>query len=97
MIKTNINLNLIEEYKPSNRIDGADVKKLDWNECNLPYDEEYYKLLTLSLSSINYSEYPNINNENLLNLHLAPKVFRINKACLCNLWFFLRCLQFDGI
>jgi len=67
MIKTNINLDLIEEYKPSNRIDGVDVKKLDWNECNLPYDEEYSKLLASSLTSINYSEYPNINNENLLN------------------------------
>ena len=67
MIRTNINLDLIEEYKPSNRIDGVDVKKLDWNECNLPYDEEYSKLLASSLTSINYSEYPNINNENLLN------------------------------
>lgn len=67
MIRTNINLDLIEEYKPSNRIDGDDVKKLDWNECNLPYDEEYRKILTSSLNLINYSEYPNINNENLLN------------------------------
>lgn len=67
MIRTNINLDLIEEYKPSNRIDGEDVKKLDWNECNLPYDEKYSKILSSSLSSINYTEYPNINNQNLIN------------------------------
>lgn len=67
MIRTNINLDLIEEYKPSNRIGGEDIKKLDWNECNLPYDEKYSKILSSSLSSINYTEYPNINNQNLIN------------------------------
>jgi histidinol-phosphate aminotransferase len=67
MIKTNINLDFIEEYKPSDRIDDGGVKKLDWNECNLPYDEDYSNILLSSLLSINYTEYPNINNKNLLS------------------------------
>ena len=67
MIKTNNRLELIDEYKPSKRTVGGDVKKLDWNECNLPYDEKYTDILSSSLSNINYSEYPNINNENLIN------------------------------
>ncbi len=66
MIKTNKRLELINEYKPSKRTVDGDIKKLDWNECNLPYNEEYTNILLSSLSSVNYSEYPNINNENLI-------------------------------
>lgn len=66
MIKTNKRLELIDEYKPSKRTTDGDIKKLDWNECNLPYNEEYTNILLSSLSSVNYSEYPNINNENLI-------------------------------
>ena len=67
MIKKNNRLELIDEYKPSKRTIGGNVKKLDWNECNLKYDEEFSKILFSSLSTINYSEYPNINNESLIN------------------------------
>ena len=67
MIKKNNRLELIDEYKPSKRTVGCNVKKLDWNECNLPYDEVYIEILSSSLLNINYNEYPNINNESLIN------------------------------
>jgi histidinol-phosphate aminotransferase len=67
MIKTNKRLNLIDEYKPSNRTFDSFVKKLDWNECNLPLEKEFEELLIYSISKINLTEYPNINNETLLN------------------------------
>ena len=49
MIKTNRRLDLINEYKPSNRLYGGDIKKLDWNECNLKFDMQYqdYQLETI--------------------------------------------------
>ena len=49
VIKTNDRLKLINEYKPSKRTFGAEVKKLDWNECNLSFDEKFYKILLSSL------------------------------------------------
>jgi|688.fasta_scaffold53999_4 histidinol-phosphate aminotransferase len=67
VIKTNDRLKLINEYKPSKRTFGAEVKKLDWNECNLSFDEKFYKILLSSLSNINFTEYPNIHNDELLN------------------------------
>jgi histidinol-phosphate aminotransferase len=66
MIKTNKRLDLINEYKPSNRLYGGDIKKLDWNECNLKFDNDFKKILFDSLSDIIYSEYPNIDNKNLI-------------------------------
>ena len=66
MIKITDRLNLISEYKPSNRIDGDDIKKLDWNECNLTFSNEFQDLLYKSLSEIKYSQYPDINNFNLI-------------------------------
>lgn len=66
MIKTNIKLDSISEYKPSKRVFGGEVKKLDWNECNLSFDENFYKKLFESLFTINFTEYPNIHNDELL-------------------------------
>jgi histidinol-phosphate aminotransferase len=66
MIRTNIRLNLIEEYIPSNRTYDVNVKKLDWNECNLKFDIDLKNKLISSIKNINFSEYPNINNEKLL-------------------------------
>jgi histidinol-phosphate aminotransferase len=70
MIKHNKRLDLIEEYLPSKRSYDNDIKKLDWNECNLPFNKKLTKIIKKSLSKINYSEYPNINNE-LLNSELS--------------------------
>ena len=66
MIKTNRRLDLINEYKPSNRFYGGDIKKLDWNECNLKFDNDFKKILLDSLSDVIYSEYPNIDNKILI-------------------------------
>lgn len=66
MIKNNIKLDSINEYKPSKRVFGDEVKKLDWNECNLSFDENFYKILSSSLSNIKFTEYPNIHNDELL-------------------------------
>jgi histidinol-phosphate aminotransferase len=66
MIKTNRRLELINEYKPSNRLYGGDIKKLDWNECNLKFDNDFKKILFNSLSDVIYSEYPNIDNKILI-------------------------------
>ena len=80
MIKKNNRLELIDEYKPSKRTVGGNVKKLDWNECNLTYDEEFSKILFSSLSTINYSEYPNINNESFFEF-LSRNPARTNNVC----------------
>jgi histidinol-phosphate aminotransferase len=66
IIETNVKLNLINEYNPSKRMFGGDIKKLDWNECNLPVDENFHKILLSSLTNINFTEYPNIHNCELL-------------------------------
>jgi histidinol-phosphate aminotransferase len=67
MISINKKLLNIEEYKPSNRVYEKDVKKLDWNECNIPFESEFTNILNKSLHDINFSEYPNINNLDLIN------------------------------
>ncbi|PQJ11641.1 histidinol-phosphate transaminase [Flavipsychrobacter stenotrophus] len=66
MIRVNTNLKSIEGYKPSDR-GNEEVAKLDWNECNLPIDEKYYSILRSAIASINFTEYPNINHERLIN------------------------------
>jgi histidinol-phosphate aminotransferase len=66
MIETNNKLNNFQEYKPSNRSGDSDISKLDWNECNLQSNDYFYELLSKSLHKVNYSEYPDINNEGLL-------------------------------
>lgn len=66
MIRPNKRLDFIEEYKPSNRSSDRNVVKLDWNECNLTYDNEFKNILYSSLSDIAYSEYPNICNDGLI-------------------------------
>ena len=70
MIKHNKRLDLIDEYLPSNRSYDGNVKKLDWNECNLPFSKKLSKIINKSLSKIKYSEYPNINNK-ILNDNLS--------------------------
>ena len=66
MIKPNNKLNNFQEYKPSSRSSAPDVNKLDWNECSLQSNGYFYELLSNSLDKINYSEYPDINNQTLL-------------------------------
>jgi histidinol-phosphate aminotransferase len=63
----NDRLNNINEYKPSSRINNKQTIKLDWNECNIPYDKEYLNLLSSGLQNINLSEYPDIQNDRLIN------------------------------
>ena len=78
-VAMNKKLERIEEYKPSQRTYETNVSKLDWNECNLEFNEEFQKILLSSLSEISLSEYPNIYNSELLDL-LADycDVFREN-------------------
>jgi len=66
MIKANNKLDNFQEYKPSNRSSTPDVNKLDWNECSLQSNDYFYDLLSKSLEKVNYSEYPDINNQTLL-------------------------------
>jgi histidinol-phosphate aminotransferase len=66
-METNRNLLKIKPYTPSNRFQNTHTKKLDWNECNLPFDENYLLKLKESVLNVNLSEYPNINNDELLN------------------------------
>jgi histidinol-phosphate aminotransferase len=65
-MKTNRNLFKIKHYTPSKRSQNSDSKKLDWNECNLTFDEDYLLKLRKSVSNVKLSEYPNINNDELL-------------------------------
>lgn len=67
-VAMNKKLERIEEYKPSQRTYETNVSKLDWNECNLEFNEEFQKILLSSLSEISLSEYPNIYNSELLDL-----------------------------
>jgi len=66
-MKTNRNLLKIKPYTPSNRFQNTHTKKLDWNECNLPFDKNYLLKIKESVLNVNLSEYPNINNDELLN------------------------------
>ena len=66
MIKTNNKLDNFQEYKPSSRSSTPDVNKLDWNECSLQSNDCFYDLLSKALEKVNYSEYPDINNQTLL-------------------------------
>lgn len=66
-METNRNLRNIKYYLPSDRTQNNDTVKLDWNECNLPFDESYLEKLRKSIISINLSEYPNINNKKLIS------------------------------
>lgn len=66
MIKVNNKLKTIDKYVPSARKSGDNVVKLDWNECVLPIDKNFNKVLLDSLNTINLNEYPNINNKKLI-------------------------------
>ncbi len=79
MIKVNNKLNNFQEYKPSSRSSAPDINKLDWNECSLQSNDYFYELLSKSLEKVNYSEYPDINNQTLLKkLALYCEVEREN-------------------
>ena len=67
MMNTNRNLLKIKHYKPSDRYQNIDTVKLDWNECNIPFNEDYLSKLRGSIFNVNLSEYPNINNDDLLD------------------------------
>jgi len=66
-METNRNLKNIKYYLPSDRSQNDETVKLDWNECNIPFDEDYLNHLRRSIFTVNLSEYPNINNKNLIN------------------------------
>jgi histidinol-phosphate aminotransferase len=66
MIKVNKRLNLIKPYKPSERDFDEAFTKLDWNECTIQYGNELKKIVFDSLKEINFNEYPNINNVELI-------------------------------
>ena len=66
-METNRNLKNIKYYLPSDRSQNDDTVKLDWNECNIPFNEDYLNHLRRSILTVNLSEYPNINNKNLIN------------------------------
>lgn len=66
-METNRNLKNIKYYLPSDRSQNDDTVKLDWNECNIPFNEDYLNHLRRSIFTVNLSEYPNINNKNLIN------------------------------
>ena len=67
IMETNRNLLNIKHYQPSDRYLNNDTKKLDWNECNLPFDYDYLLKLRRSVFNVNLSEYPNISNDQLFN------------------------------
>lgn len=67
IMETNRNLKNIKYYLPSDRSQNDETVKLDWNECNIPFNEDYLNILRRSIFTVNLSEYPNINNENLIN------------------------------
>ena len=57
MIKYNKRLDLIDEYLPSNRLYDSNIKKLDWNECNLPFSKKitfFFFACLLESISINH-------------------------------------------
>ena len=66
-METNRNLKNIKYYLPSDRSQNDETVKLDWNECNIPFNEDYLNHLRRSIFTVNLSEYPNINNKNLIN------------------------------
>lgn len=66
-METNRNLKNIKYYLPSDRSQNDETVKLDWNECNIPFNEDYLNYLRRSIFTVNLSEYPNINNKNLIN------------------------------
>ena len=66
-METNRNLKNIKYYLPSDRSQNDETVKLDWNECNIPFNEDYLNRLRRSIFTVNLSEYPNINNKNLIN------------------------------
>jgi len=77
-METNRNLLKIKPYTPSNRFQNNNTKKLDWNECNLPFDKNYLLKIKESVLNVNLSEYPNINNDELLDE--LEKYCGINKS-----------------
>jgi len=66
-METNRNLKNIKYYLPSDRSQNDETVKLDWNECNIQFNEDYLNHLRRSIFTVNLSEYPNINNKNLIN------------------------------
>ena len=65
-MKTNRNLKNIKSYVPSDRSQNNESIKLDWNECNIPFNDDYLNKLSQSIYEVNLSEYPNINNKDLI-------------------------------
>ena len=58
-METNRNLKNIKYYLPSDRSQNDETVKLDWNECNIPFNEDYLNRLRRSIFTVNLSEYPN--------------------------------------
>ena len=65
-MEINRNLKNIKSYLPSDRTQNNETIKLDWNECNIPFNDDYLGKLKQSIYEVNLSEYPNINNKDLI-------------------------------
>jgi histidinol-phosphate aminotransferase len=68
VIKQNKRLMNLSPYKVSDRFKNKNIKKLDWNECNLPLSGEIKSLFQKEFDKINLTEYPDINNMMLIEL-----------------------------
>jgi histidinol-phosphate aminotransferase len=65
-MEINRNLKKIKYYLPSDRFQNNESIKLDWNECNIPFNDDYLNKLRQSIYEVNLSEYPSINNKDLI-------------------------------
>jgi histidinol-phosphate aminotransferase len=66
MIKVNKSVLKTKPYVASNRTNTKEMKKLDWNECNIPLSDEIQKVFSDAIKKVNLTEYPPIGNEKLL-------------------------------
>lgn len=68
MIKINKKILQTKPYLVSNRSDENEVKKLDWNECNIPLSSEIQNVFNKAIKEISLTEYPPINNPRLIEM-----------------------------
>ena len=68
MIKINKRILKTKPYVVSNRSNKTELKKLDWNECNIPLSNEIQTIFNKTIKQINLTEYPPINNPKLIKM-----------------------------
>jgi len=68
MIKINKKILKTKPYVVSDRSTNTKIKKLDWNECNIPLSDEIQTVFNNTISQINLTEYPPINNPKLIKM-----------------------------